>query len=83
MELTINGQIIETNPTGITPAVLFLGTVHNGTEQQIDVYGFNENDIMELANKIKEADHTYNTVHIYGPENIWSPRTYVGVKFLG
>ena len=67
----------------INPNIIFKGTVHDGTGRVVDVYGFNEEEIVKLANEVKALDKNYNTVHIYGPENIWADRTYVGVKFLG
>ena len=83
MKITINNQEFETNPSGINPNIIFKGTVHDGTGRVVDVYGFNEEEIIKLANEVKALDKNYNTVHIYGPENIWADRTYVGVKFLG
>lgn len=82
MKITINNQELETNPTGMNTAMVFMGTVHNGTELQIEVFGFNEEQVIEMAQKVKSLDRDYNTVHIYGPENIWAPRTKVGIKFL-
>ena len=81
MKITINNQELETNPTGMNTAVVFMGTVHDGTKQ-IEVFGFNEEQVIEMAQKVKLLDRNYNTVHIYGPENIWAPRTKVGIKFL-
>lgn len=82
MKITINKQELETNPTGVNTSVVFKGTVHNGTEQVIDVYGFTEEDVIKLAREVKYLNKDYNIVHIYGPENIWANRTYIGVKFL-
>ena len=82
MKITINNQELETNPTGMNTAMVFMGTVHNGTERQIEVFGFNEEQVVEMAQKVKSLGRDYNTVHIYGPENIWAPRTKVGIKFL-
>lgn len=81
MKITINNKELETNPTGMNTAMVFMGTVHDGTKQ-IDIYGFNEEQVIALAKEIKSLDKNYNTVHIYGPENIWAPRTKVGTKFL-
>jgi hypothetical protein len=82
MKITINNQELETNPTGINTNLVFMGTVHDGTERQVDVYGFNAEQVIEVARKIKSMDSNYNTVHIYGPSNIGSNRTHVGTKFL-
>ena len=82
MKITINNQELETNPTGVSTTMVFMGTVHDGTERQIEIFGFNEEQVIEMARKVKSLDSNYNTVHIYSPENIWAPRTKVGTKFL-
>ena len=81
MKITINNQELETNPTGINTNLVFMGTVHDGTKQ-LDIYGFNEEQVIALAKQIKSLDSNYNTVHIYGPSNIGSNRVHVGTKFL-
>ena len=43
---------------------------------------YTEEDVIKLAREVKSLNKDYNTVHIYGPENIWANRTYVGVKIL-
>lgn len=82
MAIMIGNQRFENNPTGVNPAMVFMGTVHTGSGIQENVYGFNEEQVVETARKLKEINPEFNTVHIYGPENIWAPRTYVGYRIL-
>ena len=61
MRITINNQEFETNPSGINTNIIFKGTVHDGTGRVVDVYGFNEEEIVKLANEVKALDKNYNT----------------------
>jgi hypothetical protein len=82
MKITINNQEFETNPTGINSNLVFLGTVHSGTGKTETVFGFTEQQVIDMAKELQKLNKDFNTVHIYGPCNNGSKRTYIGVRFL-
>ena len=49
MAIMIGSQRFENNPTGVNPAMVFMGTVHTGSGIQENVYGFNEDQVVETA----------------------------------
>lgn len=81
--ITINNQQFENNPTGVNPNTIFMGTVHTGTGIQENVYGFNFDQVVETAKKLKELNPDFNTVHVYGPYGLLCiKREYIGYKLL-
>lgn len=83
MAIMIGSQRFENNPTGVNPNTIFMGTVHNGAGVQENVYGFNADQVVETAKKLKELDNSFNTVHIYGPYDfLCIKREYIGYRIL-
>ena len=81
--ITINNQQFENNPTGVNPNTIFMGTVHTGTGIQENVYGFNFDQVVETAKKLKELNPDFNIVHVYGPYDfLCIKREYIGYKLL-
>ena len=78
--ITIKETQFDNNPSGMNPNILFMGTVHTGTGIQENVYGFTEDEVIELARKLKELNKDFSIVHIYAPsENL---RTKIGYRLL-
>ena len=73
------GTQFENNPNGIATAVQFEGRVHlkYNCEPCISVYGFHPQQVIETARKFAEIEPKAAIVELYGPENYFSPRTYV------
>lgn len=83
MKISVNDKEFETNPTGMNPNVIFMGTVHSGTGIQENVYGFTTEQVIETAKKLKELNSDFNTVHVYGPYDfLCIKREHVGTYFL-
>lgn len=79
--IVIKNTTFDNNPTGMNPDLVFMGTVHNGAGAQENVYGFNEEDVIRLAKKLKIIDKDFNTVHIWGPCD-GLKRNYIGYKII-
>ena len=79
-----NGQAFENNPNSLSPAVQFEGRVHLKYKDAtcISVYGFNETQVIETAKQFAKIEPNVGTVEIYGPENIWAPRSYLNTYIL-
>ena len=83
MKIVVNNQEFETNPTGMNPNTIFMGTVHSSTGIQEDVYGFNPDEVFNVAKQLKELNNDFNTVHIYGPYDfLCIKREYIGMRLL-
>jgi hypothetical protein len=48
----------------------------------MDVYGFSEAQVIEQVKKFKEIEPRTFVVEIFGPENHFSPRTYVSTQYF-
>lgn len=82
MRITIGDKIFENNPTATNQNLVFMGTVHTGTGIQENIYGFNEQQIIEVAMELKKLNKDFNIVHIWGPCNHNSERNYIGYRML-
>lgn len=78
--ITIKETQFDNNPSGMNPNILFMGTVHTGTGIQENVYGFTEDEVIELAKKLKELNKDFSIVHIYVPSE--NSRTKIGYRLL-
>lgn len=81
MKIIVNNHEFETNPAGVNTDLMFIGTVHSGTGIQENVFGFTEEQVIEIAKELKKLNNDFNTVHIYSPVNK-SERVYIGIRFL-
>jgi hypothetical protein len=79
MKININNHEFETNPSKLPEEFLLKGSVHTGTSIVETVYGSTTEEVLSLANQLKQLNKDFNTVHLYG---IGNPRPHIGVKFL-
>lgn len=78
------GQSFENNPNAVSEAMQFKGDIYLkfAGHSCMTVYGFNVDQIMDQVKKFQKIEPKAGVVEIYGPENHFSPRTYVDTVVL-
>ncbi len=74
-------QFDDENPNRVSKALQFQGTIWYAF-QEYHFYGFNESQVVQLINEVKKEIPSINYYEIHGPENHFSPRTFVCGQFI-
>ena len=84
MVVEYKGQEFEQNPNQVSEAMQFKGEIYikYADHSCMDVYGFSESQVIEQVKKFKEIEPRTFVVEIFGPENHFSPRTYVSTQYF-
>ena len=84
MVVEYKGQEFEQNPNQVSEAMQFKGEIYikYADHPCMDVYGFSESQVIEQVKKLKEIEPRTFVVEIFGPENHFSPRTYVSTQYF-
>ena len=84
MVVEYKGQEFEQNPNQVSEAMQFKGEIYikYSDHSCMDVYGFSEAQVIEQVKKFKEIEPRTFAVEIFGPENHFSPRTYVATQYF-
>ena len=84
MVVEYKGQEFEQNPNQVSEAMQFKGEIYikYSDHSCMDVYGFSEAQVIEQVKKFKEIEPRTFVVEIFGPENHFSPRSYVSTQYF-